>query len=38
MPGIELKTDFGDQIELGFEKIDVFFFVVHEFLEQVVVT
>lgn len=32
---VELETEFGDEIELRFEIIDVLFLVVHELLEQV---
>ena len=33
--GIELEAELGDEIELGLEKIDVLFLVVHQLLEQV---
>src|SRR5271168_558403 len=32
---VELKTEFADQIELGFEEIDVVLLVCHQLLEQV---
>jgi hypothetical protein len=33
MLGVELEPELGDQVELGFEEIDVLFLVVHQFLE-----
>src|SRR5262245_63246327 len=33
--GIELKPELGDEIELSFEEVDVFFLIVHELLEQI---
>src|SRR5258708_21058895 len=35
MLGVELETEAGHQLELGFEVIDVLFLVVHELFEQV---
>ena len=32
---IKLKPELGDQIELGFEEVDVFFLIMHEFLEHI---
>jgi hypothetical protein len=33
--GVELKPDAADQIELGFEKVDVMLLVLHEAFEQI---
>ena len=33
--GVELKADAADQVELGFEEIDMMFLVLHQLLEQV---
>src|SRR6185312_15445104 len=35
MLGIELKAELGDEIELGFEEVDVVFFVLHQRLKQI---
>jgi hypothetical protein len=35
MLGVKFEAKLGDQVELGFEKVDMFFLVVHQFLEQV---
>jgi hypothetical protein len=33
--GVQFKSQLGDKLELRLEEIDVIFFVVHQFLEQV---
>ena len=34
MLGIELKAKLGDEVDLGFKKIDMMFLVVHQLLEE----
>jgi len=34
MLGVELKAELGDEVDLGFKKIDVMFLVVHQLLEE----
>ncbi len=35
MLGVKFETELGDQIELRFEEVDMFFLVMHQFLEEI---